>query len=178
MADRVRTVWGYRVLFLCLGAAIVFVRLLPLHPGPGAIPGPDILMLLALAWVVLRPELLPVWLLAAVFLMADVLFMRPLGLWAALVLLGTEFLRSRAYALRDASFFVEWLVVSLVILAMTVANGLILGIFAVDQPTLGLTLIRMLATILAYPLVVILGGRAFGLKKLAPGETDRLGQRV
>jgi rod shape-determining protein MreD len=54
---------------------------------------------------------------------------------------------------------------------------LILGLFAVTQPGLGLTLIGLVATILAYPLVVILAGRAFGLRKIVPGEVDRLGHR-
>jgi len=34
----------------------------------------------------------------------------------------------------------------------------------VPQPTAGLTVIRMIFTILCYPLVMILAGRAFGLR--------------
>lgn len=169
--------WTYWSLFLGLATLIIFVKLLPLQSGPGRIPGPDVLTLFALAWVVRRPDYVPVPLVAAVFLMADVLFMRPLGLWTALVILGLEFLRARSVSLRDMSFFAEWLSVVGVITAMFFVNALILIVFAVDQPGLGQALIRLIATILAYPIVVALAARAFGLKKIAPGEVDQLGHK-
>ena len=168
--------WTYWGLFLGLASLIIFVKLLPLQPGPGRIPGPDVLTLFALAWVVRRPDFVPVLLVAAVFLMADILFMRPPGLWTALVILGIEFLRARSLNMRGMSFFGEWLTVAVVITAMALANAVALTIFAVNQPGLGLALIRMIATILAYPLVVALAARAFGLKKITPGEVDQLGK--
>ena len=177
MADRDTSLWMYRALFVALFVAVAFVQLLPLEMGPGQIPGPDILMLLAFSWVVMRPDYVPVFLIAAIFFVADLLFMRPLGLWTALVVLGTEFLRNRSFTLRDTPFPIEWLMVSGVIVAVFLANMLALGLFAVIQPSLGLTLIGLIATILAYPLVVILAGRAFGLRKIVPGEVDRLGHR-
>jgi rod shape-determining protein MreD len=177
MAEGNRSAPTYRVIFVAIAAALAFAQLLPLHPGPGRVPGPDVLVLIAFSWVVMRPEFVPVWLLAAVFLVADILFMRPPGLWTALVIVGSEFLRVRSFALRDASFFVEWLLVAGVIFGMTLANTVVLTLFMVEQPTLGLTLIRLIATIMAYPLIVILAGRAFGLRKIAPGEVDKLGHR-
>jgi rod shape-determining protein MreD len=49
-------------------------------------------------------------------LLADLLFLRPPGLWAAIVVLGHEFLRNREQGLRDMPFFVEWgLVASLLL---------------------------------------------------------------
>ena len=167
--------WTYWGLFLGLSSLIIFVKLLPLHPGPGRFPGPDVLTLFALAWVVRRPDYVPVALVAAVFLMADILFMRPPGLWTALVILGLEFLRSRLLNMRELSFLGEWLTVAGVITTMIFANAVVLTIFIVDQPGLGLALIRMIATILAYPLVVALAARAFGLKKITAGDVDQMG---
>lgn len=163
MAERVRGIWRYRALFICLAALVGFVQLLPISIPADSLPGPDILVLIALSWTVRQPAFLPVLLIVAVFLVADLLFMRPPGLWTALVVLGCEFLRSRRVLLKNASFLVEWLLVAGVIGAMSVANAMILGLFAVPQPTAGLTVIRMLFTVLCYPLVVILAGRAFGL---------------
>ncbi|MEM9427101.1 MAG: rod shape-determining protein MreD [Pseudomonadota bacterium] len=176
MADAPSGFWGYRVLFVLLASLLVFIQLLPLDPGPGQFPGPDILLLLALFWTVVRPALLPVWLLAVVFLASDLLLMRPPGLWTALAILGCEFLRSRRAVLRNAPFPVEWALLAVVITAMTVANALILSIFAVPQPSFGLTVIRMVFTIAVYPLVVILAGRAIGLSK-PRGEREALGVR-
>ncbi|MEM8804068.1 MAG: rod shape-determining protein MreD [Pseudomonadota bacterium] len=163
MAERVRGIWRYRALFVGLAAIVGFVQLLPINVPTDRLPGPDILLLIALSWTVRRPVFLPILLVAAVFLVADLLFMRPPGLWTALVVLGCEFLRSRRILLKNASFMVEWLLVAGVIGAMTVANAMMLGLFSVPQPSAGAIVIRMFFTIICYPLVVILAGRAFGL---------------
>ncbi|MCG6883166.1 MAG: rod shape-determining protein MreD [Silicimonas sp.] len=176
MADRIGGLWWYRALFVLIAAFVVFLHLLPLHPGPGQLPGPDVLLLLVLSWTIMRPELVPVLLVAAVFLVCDLLIMRPPGLWTALTVLGCEFLRSRRILLRNASFPVEWLLVTGVVAGMTVANALILSLFAVPQPAFGLTVIRMLFTIAVYPLVLVLAGRALGLSK-PKGESESLGAR-
>ena len=174
MAKRVRGLWQYRLLFVFLACLLGFVQLLPLNSGSDYFPGPDLLLLVALSWTIMRPVFVPVVLLAVVFLLGDLLFMRPPGLWTALVILGCEFLRARRILIRNAPFFVEWLSVAGVILAMTITNALILTIFGVPQPSVGLTVLRMLYTILCYPLVVILAGRAFGLRKPS-GERESLG---
>lgn len=177
MADRTSHHWTYRATFVFLIALVAFVQLLPLSPGPGAIPGPDVILLIAFSWLVMRPDYVPVALLAMVFLLADLLLMRPPGLWTALVVLGGEFLRSRQAQLRAASFIMEWALVGVLILAVTVAYALILAVFGVTQPSLGLTILRLLFTILCYPLVVVLAGRAFGLRKVRAGDQDGFGQR-
>lgn len=169
--------WTYRGVFIALAALVVFAKLLPLHPGPGRFPGPDILILMACAWIVRRPDYLPVFLVALVFLIADMLFMRPPGLWAALAVVGLEALRRRSVVLRDSGFLTEWLTVAAIVTGMFLANALILTVFVVDQPGLGLTLIRLITTLLVYPIVVVLAARAVGLRKIAPGEVDRLGHR-
>ncbi len=177
MADRVAGFWRYRALYLFFAAALTFLQLLPLHPGPGQLPGPDVLLVLTLSWVVIRPDLLPVFLVAFVFLLMDLLLTRPPGLWAALTVLACEFVRSRRVLLRNAPFLIEWLLIASVVTAMTVAQTLILTIFAVPQPAFGLTVIRLVFSILAYPIVVLLLGRALGLSK-ASGERESLGGRL
>ena len=104
--------------------------------------------------------------------------MRPPGLWTALAILSGEFLRARQAQLRAASFLSEWALVAGLVAAMTITNALVLAVFAVDQPSLGLTIMRLVFTIICYPLVVILCGRAFGIRKIKAGEQDRFGQRI
>ncbi len=174
MDERRSGLWRYRLLFVAIAAGVFFLQLLPLHPGPGQVPGPDVLLLIALAWTVVRPALAPVWLVAGVFLVADLLLMRPLGLWTLLVIMGCEFLRSRRALLKNVPFVVEWLSIAGVVTVMTVVQAVILTVFAVPQPTFGLTVIRLIFTVLAYPLVVVLAGRALGLTK-PRGDSDRLG---
>ncbi|MEO1537308.1 MAG: rod shape-determining protein MreD [Pseudomonadota bacterium] len=176
MAERGTGLWVYRGFFIAFAATLIFLKLLPLNPGPGRLPGPDVLLLVALCWTIRRAKLLPVWLLAAVFLLSDLLLMHPPGLWTALTILACEFVRARRVPLRTATFFIEWLLVAGVVAAMTVANTLILSIFVAPQPAFGLTVIGMILTVLAYPLVVILAGRALGLVKT--NEEEILGERA
>lgn len=177
MAERLGGLWVYRGFFVAMAAVLVFLQLLPLHPGPGQIPGPDVLLLVALSWTIFRPALLPVWLLACVFLVSDLLLMRPPGLWTALTILACEFLRVRRAPLKNSTFFMEWVLVAGVITAMFVAQTVVLSLFAVPQATFGLTVIRMIFTILAYPLVVALAGRAIGLSKSSE-DRDAMGVRA
>ena len=114
---------------------------------------------------------------APVFLIDDLLTMRPPGLWALLVLTGTEFLRSRESDFRDLPFMLEWAVTSGVILAIAVINRLVLAILVVPQTGFGLTLLQALSTIAAYPVMVLVSHFAFGLRKAATGEVDALGHR-
>lgn len=167
--------WIYRAIFLALAALVGFARLLPLDPGPGGVPGPDVLLLLVCAWVVRRPEYAPLALVAAVFFLGDILLSRPLGLWAALVVVGTETLRARASAFQSASFLTEWFRVAAVVAAIHLADAAILALMMVDQPPLGTTLIRVIATIAVYPVVVVLTTRAIGLKRRRPSGGDRAG---
>ena len=103
MAERIRHLWLYRALFLGLAVLVIFVQLLPLHPGPGKIPGPDVLLLLALSWVFMRQEFVPLIAVAAIFLLADIFFMRPFGLWAALAVVAVEYLRHRVHQWHTAA---------------------------------------------------------------------------
>jgi rod shape-determining protein MreD len=178
MAERSQKVWSYRILLLAIVSVVAFVLLLPLGSRAGGIPGPDVVLLVVFAWIIMRPDFVPLILAAGIFLAADLLFMRPIGLWAALSVIGAEFIRSRRIQLRDATFFFEWLLVVAVIAAMTLVNGLVLSLLAVDQPNLGLILIRLIFTAITYPIVVVLAGRAFGVRRLSSAELDRMGQRL
>lgn len=163
--------------FLFLAAAVAFAQLLPLSGSAGGVPGPDILLLITCCWGLRRPDLIPTPIVAVVFLLADVLFMRPLGLWAGLVVIAFEVLRSRSTAWRELNFLLEWAMVTGIIVGVFFANAALLTIFVVDQPGLGATLLRLIATIAFYPVVAFILMRTVGLYKLAPGAVDRLGHR-
>lgn len=169
---------GYRTLYLGLAALVIFLRLLPVDRMTGGLPGPDLTLALTCAWVLRRPEYVPLLLIVSVFLFEDILFWRPIGLWTLIVLAGTEFLRAREEGSRDLPFALEWALVSGVLAAMLVAERLVLALFMVDQPSLGLELLQMLMTVAAYPAVVALSRLGFGLRRAAPGEVDAFGQRL
>jgi rod shape-determining protein MreD len=171
-------VWVMRAAFCVLALTILFFHLLPLDTKPHRWAGPDLILAFACAWCLRRPDYVPALLLAAVFLLSDLLLQRPPGLLALLALVGCENLKSRGRSLRDASFAVEWLTVSVVIVFVLMANRIILALVLVDVPGLSLTLSELGMTLLVYPLVVALTHGLMGVRKATPGDLDALGQRI
>ena len=171
-------VWVMRLGFLGLAFVIMFFQLLPLDTLPRRWAPPDLLMAFAFAWALRRPDYVPILSLAAVMLMADLMYQRPPGLMAALVVLGCEYLKNRFGRLSDASFAGEWAAVCIVVVAITVLNRLILAVTAVDLPPLGLVLIQMVMTVMIYPLVVLVTRSLMGVRKLTPSDADALGART
>lgn len=178
MADRPLSgnKYVYTAAYFGVMAVLLLLHVVPLSVGPGRLPGPDLLLIITIAWVLRRPHYVPMLLVAAVFLLADMVLMRPPGLWAALVVTGVEFLRVREPTVREASFPAEWAMVAAVLLAMTLAYVAILTVLLVDYAGLGLILLQYLGNVAAYPLVVALSRNIFGVTKMTPTQTDARGR--
>ena len=170
--------WANRGLFVLLAFVLVVADLVPLDLRPATWAGPDLLLAITLVWVARKPAYLSVYVIAAVFLLADLLFMRPPGLWAALVVILTEALRRRHSEFRNMPFLVEWGTIAGGVLMITLANRMALFVVASPRPPLVLTLSEMVATILVYPLVVAIAHFLFGIRRAAPGETGSRGQLI
>lgn len=170
--------WGYRALFLGLALLLLFLRLLPLGADAGRFPGPDLVLCMIMAWVMRRPDYLPVWLIAAVVLAEDLILMRPPGLWTALVVMGSEFIRSRAALTRELNFVVEWFLVTGLMVAMLLAYRLVFALALLPQLPFGFAVVQVLWSALAYPLVVGASRLVLDLRKPATGETDDYGRRL
>lgn len=173
-----RTLWLYRGLFLAIAMSILFLRLLPLGSEAGQWPGPDILLCVIMAWVMRRPDYLPVLLIVVVVLLEDLILMRPPGLWTALVVIATEFLRSRVALTRELNFAVEWLLVAGLMIAMLLAYRLTFALVFLPQPGFGFSLMQTLWSVLCYPVVVVASQFALYLRKPAMGEVDEMGRRL
>lgn len=98
---------------------------------------PDLLLLLTLAWVMRRPKYAPAFVIAALFLLADFLFQKPPGLWAGLVLILCEIMRSRARSLRNLPFWVDWSTASLGIIAITAIERFTMAMVLVPLAPMG-----------------------------------------
>ncbi|EPX78346.1 Rod shape-determining protein MreD [Salipiger mucosus DSM 16094] len=159
-----------RAAFVALALAIMFYRLLPLDLMPSRLAGPDILTALCFAWALRRPDYVPALLVAGVMMLADILFQRPPGLWAGLVLIATQLLKSRDRRDRETTFFMEWLTVAGLLLAITFAYRLVLALLIVPTGPLLLETMRYAMTIAAYPAVVAVSQYLLGVRRLAPGD--------
>ncbi|MBU3030350.1 rod shape-determining protein MreD [Paracoccus marinaquae] len=158
---------------LCMGL-LLFLRLLPLSTGLTGWPGPDLGLCLTLAWVLRRPDQLPAPAIALVFLVEDLVLLRPVGLWAVAVLLGSEAARLREHRWRGQPFMVEWLRVALLIGAMMLGYRIVSLLFLVPVPALGQVILQFLATTMAYPLVVVVARLLLGLRRITPSEAEMM----
>lgn len=169
--------WTMRAGFLALVLAVIFFHLIPLDTVPARWAPPDLLLAFTFAWAVRRPEFVPPLMVAGVVLLADFLFQRPPGLMALLVLLGSEYLKSRLLGPSETTFAAEWAAVFVVIVAITLAYRLVLLVLLVPAPSLGLSLIQMVLTGLIYPAVVAVTQGLLGVRRTAPGDAGALGGR-
>lgn len=166
--------WLYQLLLAGLMLLTVFIRLLPLSPGHGGWPGADLMLAITFAWVLRRPEFVPATLVAVLFFLSGMLFRYAPGLNAALVVIAVEFLRSRAVYARDMPFAVEWGMVAVVMLAIVIAERLVLGIFAVEQVGFAREVMRLGLTVLVYPVAVAVSAYVLGVRRVLPGEAEAL----
>lgn len=173
-----RSVWLHRALFVAIALMLLFIRLLPLGTIAGHFPGPDILLCFVFAWTMRRPDYLPPWLIVSVVLLEDMLLMRPPGLWTALVLIGSEFVRARVALTRELNFLVEWMLVGGLMLSMLVIYRTVFAITLLPQPGFGFALVQVIWSILCYPAVVALSRFVLDLYKPAMGEVDAYGRRM
>jgi rod shape-determining protein MreD len=172
-----RAVWTYRMIWAGAAFAVIFVALLPLGTGSDGWPGPDIVLCLAIAWIVRRPDFVPVWLLVGTLLLEDVLLVRPLGLWTLIVLVAGESLRRRVDPTEAHAWGAEFALAWAMIAGCFAAGHLGLVLLLAETPPLGGQLLHMGVTMASYPLVAV-ATHLIGVRRLAPGEVDTLGTRA
>ena len=162
------------VLFCLAMAVLLFLRLLPLSAGAARLPGPDVALCLALAWVLRRPDQPAAPVIALAFAFQDIILFHPLGLWPAIVLVGTEAARLRENRWRDQPFMVEWLRTAALIGMMMLGYRIIQVLFMLPIPALGQAILHFIATVAAYPLVVLAARLLFGLRRITPVEAEQM----
>ncbi len=153
------------LVFLASVWALLFVRLLPLSAGIMGWPGPDWRWRYP-GWVLRRPDQLAAPVIVLAILVEDVLLMRPLGLWTAIVLLGP---RPHVCESPVGAISHSWLKVRVGVLIglMMLGYRLVQVVFVLQVPALGLVILQFLATVAAYPLVVFGATWLIGLRRLA-----------
>ena len=178
MDQNLLQIWGMRLVFVLTAMVILFFHLLPLNPAPSQWAGPDILVALVFAWAVRRPDYVPILLVAAVMLLADMLLHRPPGLWSVLVVCAAEWLKSRENRQRETTFALEWLTFAGTLIVITLLYRTVLMLLILAPGTIMLSVIQVVMTILAYPVVVAASYFFFGVRRAAPGDVDRLGRAI
>lgn len=136
---------------ICLAAIIGMT--MPLDPG--RLTPPDVVYCLMIGWVIRRPARVPLWMAPVLGLLGDVVLMRPIGLGALGLMLATEAFRARAGLFQSAPFVLEWLASVAGFAALLLGMRLVLGATFADVPTVARLGVAVMATGVAYPLVVL-----------------------
>ncbi|SHJ01394.1 rod shape-determining protein MreD [Shimia gijangensis] len=166
--------WRMTFVYMGLVMAILYVQLLPLQTMPRGWAGPDFVVLLTVAWAVRRPEFTPALSVAFITLVADFILLRPPGVMAAVMVGARHILKRQEPGLRDSTFMVEWVTVSVVLAGILLTNRIILAVFLVDQTSLGLSLMQLAMNVIFFPLVALASRFVLGVRKIGPGETDAM----
>lgn len=167
-----------RAAFLALSLLVIFFHLLPLDTTPRRWASPDLIVALCFTWALRRPDYVPALLVAGVILLTDLVFHRPPGLWAALVVVAAEWMKSRERRQRDNTFVLEWITMAGCLLIITLIYRIVLLVLIVSPGTFALTVTQYISTVAVYPVVVLLSHLVFGVRRSAPGEVDRLGHSL
>ena len=164
---------------MSLALFATLASMLPLGLSADSILMPDLLVAMTFAWVIRRPSTAPYALVFMVALFADIMLMRPLGLWAMLTLLIGEFARSQRRPLREQPFVAEWILFAMVLTVGVGINLLILNLTFTPRPSIDLMVNHIAMTTLSYPFVVAALHWIFRIRapKTAAGS-DRLGRVV
>ena len=154
-----------KLLLVGLGFVAVLAALIPLEPG-GELVAPDLLYALMIGWVIRRPGSTPLWAAPLLGLFADVMLSRPLGLGALGLMLVTEGFRRRALLFHGTPFVIEWAAAVVGFAALLLGMHVALEVVLVAPPGLMPSARYLLATGIAYPLVVL--GLTWCLRVRAP----------
>ena len=169
--------WIMRATFTFLIVTILFFHLLPLQTAADGLIWPDLILTFALAWSVRRPEYVPATLLAATFLLADLLLQRPPGLWAMLALIACEQIKVQSRSLRDSGLGTELASIAAWIVGIGLGYRLVLALLLVELPSIGPALIQIAVTVLAYPLVIAATHGLMRVRKGTASDIDGKGGR-
>ena len=149
--------WLRRALPPLLGLGAIYLALLPFAPGSGG-AAPDLLYCLVAAYAIRAPRALPVAVVLALGLFADLMLARPPGLGALGLLGASELLRAPGGGARGWSGPREWLVAMLVFVGMIAGMALVLWLAFLDPPAPAGLRRHVIATAVAYPFVALLVG--------------------
>ncbi|MEL6953443.1 MAG: rod shape-determining protein MreD [Pseudomonadota bacterium] len=172
MDRQVWYIWSTRALFMALALVILGLQLLPLGLSDTGLPPPDWLLAFTLAWLYRQPVVMSIGMIVVVFLLADFLLQRPPGLWTALVLLITEWLRQRRVTLTEVNFLIEWGSIAGAVLALLLLERFVLWILVAPQTSLGLSLMHGLLTVAVYPIAVAVSHYVFRVRKVALSDAE------
>jgi len=170
-------IWLFRGVFLLLGLLAIAYPILPLQFTPARWPAPEFLFALTMAWVVRQPKSAPFLLIALLAIVADAVLMRPMGLWALLLLMASETVRFSYRAIQERGIMMEFSMVAGLFLAMLIVQNILLWVSFSQSLELARMLQFGMLTLLCYPVMVAFLHYIIRVRKPdTANRPDRLGK--
>jgi len=170
-------IWVYRLLFVVLGLLAIAYPLLPLQFTPERWPAPELLFALTMAWVVRQPQSAPFLLIAGLAIISDAVLMRPMGLWALLLLMASETVRFSYKSIQERGWAMELSLVAMLLLAMVIVQNLLLWVSFSQSLEVATLLQFAMLTLLCYPVMVAFLHYILRVRKPdTSNRPDRLGK--
>ena len=154
----------YPILFVLIVFVLIFIKVLPLNTVPKEWTAPDLSLCVTLVWCLRRPTGAPIVLLAALFLLQDIICQRPIGLFAAIATLMCEWAKRQTLRAEEFPFIVEWTTAATAMLAIFILVQSIASLSLIAKPSMWIFAKELIFTILAYPLVTLLCRYGLGLR--------------
>lgn len=171
-------IWRRRALYFFASMMLIFVHLVPLSLQPTGAGTPDLILCITIVVVIRKATYVPYWLVGSVFLIADIMLSRPMGLWAFITLVFVEMVRANRFMFRDMFFLVEWLIVSIGFGFMILAQQLLLTFTLAKALPFQGVMWQLGLTIATYPLIVFIVSQILRISKPSPGEFNALGHKL
>lgn len=164
--------WAYCAGFAFLALLLTFGELLPLNTLPSTWVMPDVLLCVTFVCCIRRPQYVPMLIIAVVFFLQDLMLNRPPGLFAALTLMASEWVKRRSRRAEEFPFVKEYLYVALAIAVVLLGTRWGLGIVMLPMPKAFLTLSELLSTALFYPVVVLFAQVVLKVRRAGFGDLE------
>ena len=113
---------------------------------------PDLLTCLIFAILINRPKLFPPHMVLLIYILSDIILMKPIGLYCALIFIAAELIRRFNQFIRKESFLIHWLIFLSCLAAVQVLNISVHKLFFMPYPNLVLLVKQFILTIAFYPL--------------------------
>ena len=165
--------WGARVVFFGLSFLLILIPLTPIDLSPTNWPRPDILFAVTFVVVLRRPDIAVFWLVALIFLFADILRSDPIGLWAAISLMGVEFARDNRVSIRENLFIGEWTSFVAIFTLCLIVKSVIETLFLIPKMGIINGMILIGVTTILYPITLLIVKYGFRIRRPRASDFDQ-----
>ena len=113
---------------------------------------PDLLTCLVFAILINRPKLFPSYIILLIYMLADIILMKPIGLYCALMFVATELIRKNNKTIRKETFLMHWFIFFSCLLVVQILYISIHKLFFMPSPQFIIFTKQFVLTMCFYPL--------------------------